>query len=121
MRFRIALSCIPSAASWDVGLVSEPPLSQSGRRDASSGRAARACGSCRTCGRTARAHKVLGEPQTVLHSSHRPSFTVSPTDNGTTPRESTFYPQILRRSLFVFHRNVDKVRQQVAGSAAVKK
>src|SRR5450756_1633579 len=34
MRFRIALSCIPSAASWYVGLVSEPPLSQSGRRDA---------------------------------------------------------------------------------------
>src|SRR5450756_2419270 len=98
MRFRIALSCIPSAAPWDVGLVSEPTLSQSGRRDASSGRAAPACGTWRTCGRTARAHKVLGEPQTVLHSSHRPSFTVSATDNGTTPRESTFYPQILRRS-----------------------
>ena len=66
-------------------------------------RRSRACGSCRTCGRTARAHKVLGEPQTVLHSSHRPSFTVSPTDNGPTPRESPFYPQILRRSPIVTH------------------
>ena len=72
--------CRPSMASLAPPL---PRAASSARRwygavaDAHERNAVTACGSCRTCGRKGRAHKVLGKPPTVFHSYHTPYPPVS--------------------------------------------
>ena len=61
---------------------------------------AEACGSCRTCGRSERAHKVLGKPHRARFPTATPGCSHFPfprTTKGRQPKESLFGPQILRR------------------------